>query len=124
MLKNYGFFIMLFVISATDLFAQTGNEHGFSEIDKNQRKSSVSLRPRYSEISLKGVEVSVGMKISFVLEVDMDGNVTSGRVIGGNTTTDDQQLIRKILAICKEQLKFAKWEEATQEYYTIVIQPG
>ena len=41
-----------------------------------------------------------------------------------STTTNDQQIISKVLNACKSQLRYAKGSSMTEEFYTAVIQPN
>jgi len=80
-------------------------------------------RVRYNEISTDNIYTNAEIKVQLILNVNEEGRVVSGRTVGAGTTTSDQQIIGKVLAACKAQLKYKPSDSMTEEYYTALIKP-
>jgi hypothetical protein len=80
-------------------------------------------RVRHNNISTDNIYTNSEVKVVLILQVDEDGKVVGGRTVGAGTTTNDQQIISKVLSACKAQLRYAKGPSMTEEYYTAVIEP-
>jgi len=80
-------------------------------------------RVRYNEISTDNIYTNAEIKVQLILNVNENGQVISGRTVGSGTTTSDQQIIGKVLAACKAQLKYKPSDSMTEEYYTALIKP-
>jgi hypothetical protein len=84
---------------------------------------SGKARVRYNEISTSNIYTNSLIKVTLILQVNEDGKVIGTRVVGKETTTNDQSIISKVASACKAQLKYAKGSSITEEYYHIWIQP-
>lgn len=84
---------------------------------------SGKARVRYNEISTSNIYTNSLIKVTLILQVDETGKVIGTRVVGKETTTNDQSIINKVASACKAQLKYAKGNGVTEEYYHIWIQP-
>lgn len=84
---------------------------------------SGKARVRYNEISTDNIYTNSLIKVTLILNVDENGKVIGTRVVGKETTTNDQSIISKVASACKSQLKYAKGSGVTEEYYHIWIQP-
>lgn len=80
-------------------------------------------RVRYNEISTDNIYTNSEIKVQLILNVNEEGKVVSGRTVGAGTTTSDQQIIGKVLAACKSQLRYKPGPSMTEEYYTALIRP-
>jgi hypothetical protein len=80
-------------------------------------------RVRYNEINISDIYTNSQIQVKLILNVNEDGKVIGGRTVGAGTTTSDQQIISKVLSACKAQLKYAKGDGVTEEFYTAVIRP-
>lgn len=80
-------------------------------------------RVRYNEINITDIYTNSEIRVQLILNVNEDGRVVGGRTVGAGTTTNDQQIISKVLSACKSQLKYKKGDSMTEEYYTALIQP-
>lgn len=80
-------------------------------------------RVRHNNISTDNIYTNSEVKVVLVLQVDENGKVIGTRTVGEKTTTSDQSIINKVAAACKAQLKYAKANGITEEFYTAVIRP-
>lgn len=80
-------------------------------------------RVRHNNISTDNIYTNSEVKVTLILQVDESGKVIGTRTVGKETTTNDQSIINKVAAACKAQLKYAKGDSVTEEYYTAVIRP-
>jgi hypothetical protein len=80
-------------------------------------------RVRYNEIDVSGIYTNSEIKVQLILNVNEEGRVIGGRTVGAGTTTNDQQIISKVLSACKSQLKYKPSNSMTEEYYTALIRP-
>lgn len=94
--------------------AGTGNGDG---------NGSGKARTRYNNISTDNIYTNSEVKVVLILQVDESGKVIGTRTVGTQTTTKDQNIINKVASACKAQLKYAKGDRITEEYYTAVIRP-
>lgn len=80
-------------------------------------------RVRYNEIDVSGIYTNSQVQVQLILNVNDEGRVVSGRTVGAGTTTNDQQIINKVLSACRSQLRYKPGSSMTEEYYTAVIKP-
>jgi len=90
---------------------------------RGQGSGRGTSRVRYNEISTDNIYTNSEIKVQLILNVNEEGKVVSGRTVGAGTTTSDQQIIGKVMAACKAQLRYKPSDSMTEEYYTALIRP-